>query len=168
MDGTRRGSRIVARRVKSCSIRRAVAADARELALLRFEFRAGLADASEPPEAFVERCAHWMADRLEADSAWRCWVACDDARIVGMIWLNFIDKLPNPAIEAEHHAYITSLYLQPEMRGRGVGSSLLARSLDACREAGVDAIILWPTPESRTLYARHGFAVRDDLMECRG
>lgn len=28
----------------------------------------------------------------------------------------------------------------------------------------VDAVILWPTPASRTLYDRHGFAVRDDLF----
>jgi hypothetical protein len=31
----------------------------------------------------------------------------------------------------------------------------------------VDATILWPTPASRTLYLRHGFAVRDDLLERR-
>jgi hypothetical protein len=32
---------------------------------------------------------------------------------------------------------------------------------------GVDRLVLWPTPESRTLYERHGFAVRDDLLERR-
>jgi hypothetical protein len=36
------------------------------------------------------------------------------------------------------------------------------------REArAVDAVVLWPTPASRTLYLRHGFAVREDLMERR-
>jgi hypothetical protein len=29
----------------------------------------------------------------------------------------------------------------------------------------MDAVILWPTPRSRRLYERHGFAVRKDLFE---
>jgi len=38
-------------------------------------------------------------------------------------------------------------------------------ALAFCRELGVDSVILWPTARSRTLFARNGFAVPDDIME---
>jgi hypothetical protein len=28
-------------------------------------------------------------------------------------------------------------------------------------------VLLWPTPRSRSLYLRHGFATRDDVLERR-
>ena len=33
-----------------------------------------------------------------------------------------------------------------------------------CRGNGIDSVILWPTSRSRSLYERHGFAVRGDLL----
>lgn len=62
---------------------------------------------------------------------------------------------------------MTSLYVQAEHRGAGLGWALLDACLRECEARAVDAIILWPTPASRTLYLRHGFAVRDDLLERR-
>jgi hypothetical protein len=49
----------------------------------------------------------------------------------------------------------------------GLGSALLHACLSECDARAVDAVILWPTPASRTLYRRHGFAGRDDLLERR-
>jgi hypothetical protein len=31
----------------------------------------------------------------------------------------------------------------------------------------VDAVILWPTARSRSLYLRHGFTAPDDIMQLR-
>jgi GNAT superfamily N-acetyltransferase len=150
------------------TIRRATALDAPALARLRFEFRAALGDVSEPERDFVSRCTTWMADHLTHGRAWRAWVADDAHGLVGTIWLQLIEKLPNPVSEPERHGYISSLYVRPEQRGGGLGSQLLATALDECRRAGVDAVILWPTPKSRSLYLRHGFAERGDLLGRRG
>jgi hypothetical protein len=65
------------------------------------------------------------------------------------------------------HGYVSNLYVRPEHRGRGTGGALLAAAMQECDDRRLDAVILWPTPESRSLYERHGFAVRDDLMERR-
>jgi hypothetical protein len=43
----------------------------------------------------------------------------------------------------------------------------LKACLEECDRHGADAVFLWPTPRSRSLYARHGFAVHEDLMERR-
>lgn len=147
------------------AIRLARPSDAEVLAQLRFAFRASLNEATESEADFVSRAADWMATRLSAGSAWRCWVAEDAGEIVGHLWLQLIEKVPNPAVELEWHAYITNVFVQPSARGSGTGAQLMEAALAFCREKGVDSVILWPTEKSRTLYARHGFAVRDDIME---
>jgi GNAT superfamily N-acetyltransferase len=148
------------------TIRPARAADAWALAELRYEFRSSLDPASETRERFVPRCSAWMADRL-AHPDWLAWIAEPASVPRGMAWLHLIDKLPNPVTERECHGYITSLYVQPAGRNAGVGTRLLAECLRACETRGCDAVILWPSPKSRSLYLRHGFAVRNDLFECR-
>jgi GNAT superfamily N-acetyltransferase len=147
-------------------VRRAIAADASALAALRFAFRSSFADPVESRADFVARCEAWMQMRLEADTHWRAWVVDIDDAPVGNVWLQMIEKLPNPVLERELHAYVSNLFVLPEHRGRGAGGLLLSTLLAECQSLGVDTIFLWPTPESRTLYQRHGFAVTDSVM-CR-
>jgi len=132
---------------------------------MRYVFRASLGDAVEDEASFVERVTSWMAQRLGEYGAWRCWVAVQDGAIAGHLWLQTIEKIPNPVVELERHAYITNVFVDEALRGSGVGQRLLDAALAFCREQGVDSAILWPTSRSRTLYARNGFAVRDDIME---
>jgi GNAT superfamily N-acetyltransferase len=141
--------------------------DVAALARLRYEFRAGIEPAVESEQAFVERCTGWMRERLRPGGSWRCWVGHIGGAIVGSAWLQLIEKLPNPVGESGRHGYISSLYVQSAHRGTGLGSALLAACLRDADAMAVDAVILWPTPRSRSLYLRHGFAVRDDLMERR-
>lgn len=145
-------------------IRAATAADAPGLARLRFAFRSRHHEAVESEEDFVARCEPWMRDRLARGTGWRAWVAVQRGTLVGTLWLQLIEKLPNPGDEAELHAYITSVYLQPELRNRGTGSRLIEGALTECRDQAVDTVFLWPSAQSRPLYARHGFAPSDDTI----
>jgi GNAT superfamily N-acetyltransferase len=152
------------RRTESPVVRAATAADAPELARLRYEFRAAERPAVEPSEEFIARTTAWMRERLAADTAWRCLVAVRDGAIVGQVWVTLIDKVPNPGSgEPERHAYLTNLYVRPAERG-GTGSALLEAALDWCRGQRVDTVILWPSERSRTLYARYGFDASRAIM----
>jgi GNAT superfamily N-acetyltransferase len=141
--------------------------DVPTLARLRYEFRAGQDPPLEPEVDFLARCAGWMTARLVPGGSWRCWLAEEAGRAVGTVWLQRIEKLPNPVAEAESHGYVSSLYVVPSSRGAGLGGRLLGACLVACQAEEMDAVILWPTPPSRSLYLRHGFAVREDLLERR-
>jgi GNAT superfamily N-acetyltransferase len=138
-------------------VRRAIPDDASALAELRWEFRAGREPAVEAHDAFIARCADWM--RRELDSrTWHAWVALDDrGAIVGQVWVDLIEKLPNPVGEREHHAYLSNLYVRPAARG-GTGAALLEAALEWTRSREVDSVVLWATPRSVTLYQRYDFA----------
>jgi ribosomal protein S18 acetylase RimI-like enzyme len=146
-------------------IREADGADAQSLAALRYEFRREIGGAVENKNSFLQRCSAWMAGKLSAD--WKCWVAVRNQEIVGQLWLHLIEKMPNCNGAPEQHGYITNVYVRPECRG-GVGGSLLQQALEWLKQQEVDAVILWPSPRSRTLYMRHGFKRPSDILELRG
>jgi len=146
------------------TIRRAGPADADALARLRFRFRTEIKRPAESEEAFARRCGDWMARRLAADGLWRCWLAESPSGMLGHAWLQIWEKLPNPVGEPEWYGYVTNLYVVPDLRGGGVGGKLLEAAIEECRTGGVDTVILWPTPKSRSLYLRHGFTEADDVL----
>jgi GNAT superfamily N-acetyltransferase len=147
------------------TIRLATAADALGLAQMRYRFRAALGPVNENDAMFIERCRQWMEARLHEKSLWRCWVAEQDDTLIGNLWMQLIEKVPNPVVEAEYHAYITNVFVDEAARGQGLGAMLMQTALDDAKARDVHAVILWPTERSRSLYGRFGFAVRDDLLE---
>jgi GNAT superfamily N-acetyltransferase len=145
-------------------IRAARPSDATALARLRYEFRAALASPTELRDAFVARCAEWMSTELGGGGAWRAWVAVDDERIVGQVWVHLIEKVPNPVGERHRHAYLSSLYVTPAARG-GTGTRLLQTALDWAAAQEVDRVVLWPSARSRSLYLRHAFVSAGEVLE---
>lgn len=111
-----------------------------------------------------------MARALQQDN-WCCWVAERDERLVGALWLQIIEKIPNPTAEPERIAYITNFFIDESQRGQGLGTCMLNEVLAWCREQQsnkgslIAGIILWPTDRSRPLYLRHGFEVPKGLLE---
>jgi GNAT superfamily N-acetyltransferase len=149
-------------------LRLATAVDAPVLAVLRYELRTGIAPDVTPEPGFHQRCADWMAARLPWSDVWRCWLAEDElGGPLGVVWLQFVEKLPNPVGEPGLHAYLTGFYVRDAARNRGVGSGLLDAALAACEERGIDTVFLWPTARSRGLYLRHGFAEQSDGILAR-
>ena len=149
-------------------IRAATAADAAVLTQLRYELRTGIAPDLTPEAGFHARCAEWMTARLPWTDVWRCWLAEDEiSEALGVVWLQFLEKLPNPVGEPGLHAYLTGFYVREAARNRGVGTALLAAALGACEERGIDTVFLWPTARSRALYLRHGFVEQSGMLARR-
>lgn len=148
-------------------IRLARSGDGAALADLRYRFRAETEQATESKSRFVRRCASWMKKRFHSGaSPWRCWVLDNGKQLLGHVCVQLFEKIPNPANdEPELHAYITNFYVVPEMRNHGLGEKLLKQALSWCRARETDAVILWATPGSKSLYRRCGFVEPTDLLE---
>src|SRR6266403_323180 len=150
-------------------IRVATSADWRALAEMRYRFRTVLGSPAEPKSRFVRRCTSWMKKRYRAGSSpWRCWVLDDGKRLLGHVCVQLLEKIPNPLKdEPELHAYVTNFYVVPGMRDKGLGKRLLNKALSWCRSRGTDAVILWATLSSRSLYRRCGLVEPTDIFELR-
>ena len=150
-------------------IRVATSGDWNVLAEMRYRFRTEVGSPNEPKSRFVRRCTSWMKKVFGANStAWRCWVIDDGKQLLGHICVQLFEKMPNPVNEPEAHAYLTNFYVVPEMRGRGLGRKLLNKALSWCRVREADAVILWATVESKSLYRRCGLREPADILELRG
>jgi GNAT superfamily N-acetyltransferase len=150
-------------------IRLAMSDDCRALAEMRYRFRAETEWVTETKSRFVRRCTSWMRKHFCVGSCpWRCWVLDDGKRLLGHVCVQLIEKIPNPVKdEPELHAYVTNFYVVPEMRDRGFGKRLLNKALSWCRSRGTDAVILWASPASKSLYRRCGFDAPSDIFELR-
>lgn len=72
-----------------------------------------------------------------------CWVVEDGAgRLVGYCTYMFEFS----TWKAAHYLHMDCLYLQPQVRGRGIGTQLMERLICHSRELGVTEI-QWQTPE---------------------
>jgi GNAT superfamily N-acetyltransferase len=145
-------------------VRRAGPDDARVMATMRYAMRTELGEPVESEPAYVERTTAWLADRLELGS-WTGWLALERDQPVGLVLAHLVEKVPNPVVEPEILGYVSSLYVRPDRRGRGVGDTLLRTAVGFCRDHGVESVVLWPSPRSVPLYARHGFRRQGEVME---
>ena len=149
-------------------IRLARSSDCRGLAEMRYRFRTETGLATETKSRFLRRCTSWMRKHFRSGSyPWRCWVIDDGKQLLGHVCVQLFEKMPNPVSEPEAHAYLTNFYVVPEMRGQGLGRKLLNKALSWCRAQGADAVILWATAESKSLYRRCGLLEPTDILQLR-
>ena len=65
---------------------------------------------------------------------------------------------------------VTSVWVDPRARGKGVGDTLVLAAIESARDAGYDQLFLWVTEGNRpaeALYERHGFRRTGDTQQVR-
>jgi ribosomal protein S18 acetylase RimI-like enzyme len=152
------------------TVRKATSKDSKALAEARYAFREEINTAVSERGPFIERCLRWMNENL-GNERWHCWVATLEGKIIGNIWLEVVDKMPNPAAEPEEHGYITNFYVKPSARGERIGSQLVSAATEWANKRGIHSLFLWPTTRSIDFYKRNGFEIgkilENDLHEKR-
>ena len=118
-----------------------------------------------PPDLRLSTGAVLSADQVNAAYAWadwppreawridevsrRCmWIAAEtsDGTLVGVARL--LD-------DGGLYASVWDLVVHPKWRGKGIGTSLVQRALEECRDRRLVAVV--STPAARRLFARLGF-----------
>jgi GNAT superfamily N-acetyltransferase len=152
-------------------VRPAAPGDAAELTRLRWEHCLELWERApgDAPDrgAFEDAFARFLR-ATEADDRWRGWVAeASDApgRLAGTLTLHAVPMLPTPWAASRSWGYVTSIQVDPEWRGRGVGRSLLRAAEAWSREHGLEQLLLWAAGDSPAFYAAMGFRAPRIAME---
>jgi ribosomal protein S18 acetylase RimI-like enzyme len=142
-------------------IRRAVVADAPRIAVVhvssrRWAYRGIVSDAYLDAMSVSER-ETMHRERLNAEGAWRTWLAESDGVVLG-----FVSTCPSRDADATPlAAEVARIYVAPEAAGLGVGGTLLAHAVADLLSRGYTCATLWVLRENqraRRFYERHGWA----------
>jgi ribosomal protein S18 acetylase RimI-like enzyme len=136
------------------AVRRAVKADAGDVARLLHDFNTEFDEPTPPVAALAERVEE-LLDRGEITV-----LLAGAAEPVGLALLRFREALWAAALDA----YLEELYVVPARRGGGIGRALLEAAMQAARAAGATHFEL-TTGETDTaargLYESAGFSNRE-------
>jgi GNAT superfamily N-acetyltransferase len=114
-------------------------------------------DAGADP-AFVQRLAEWMAAEGERRTTW---LAELEGAPVGMAWLLEYRRMPWPGKPDSRWGYVSNMFVREDLRNRGIGSALLAAVVAAAEARDYARLVVSPSEEALTFYARGGFVAAD-------
>lgn len=121
---------------------------------------APLYDRMKPPSEIGEWYVDTLLEACERNKG-RILVASDGDDLVGYaVVLTEVSSKDEPDEVDYIYAYIQDIAVTPSLRGRGLGSRLLARSEEIAREAGVRWLrlsVLTENAEAVRVYERAGF-----------
>lgn len=147
------------------AIRRAEIGDIPEIAALRLAFAriVKTESAGALPATAARDLESRIARRMACGSS-LFFVAAGRGGIFGAGEIS-LDRRSRDARSARA-AEILNLHVASGRRRRGIGSALLRAMIDECAARGMKRIVLQPTEDGRTIYARAGFAhARGGKME---
>jgi GNAT superfamily N-acetyltransferase len=153
-------------------VRQARTADAPVLARLRWAFKQedyeGEGEQGEPaaPARSVADAEGWLRERL-GNGRWLAWVVESGGETCGHVFLQLVERIPEPYEDNTPVGYVTNFYVVPSQRNRGVGTALLEALRQHARSRGIEVLIVWPSERSAPLYRRAGFRPSAELLEAR-
>ncbi|MBV9240619.1 MAG: GNAT family N-acetyltransferase [Acidobacteria bacterium] len=140
------------------TVRKATRKDApkiAEFAVALFELHAGWNPRRFTQIATPEGATRFYGDRAEHGSVL---IAETDGQVVGFAYFEY-----EPTLYAElatRVAWLHDIYVDPEVRSKGVGSALIASVRDAAKELGANKVLLSvaiQNAEGHRLFERNGF-----------
>ena len=104
-----------------------------------------------------------LAEWLETGQ-FAAWVAEDgNGRVIAGAGISFYTLPPKPWNLNGRHAFISSMYTEPEHRKKGIGGRLLKEALDFAREQDVETVTLHASKVAHSLYASFGFKDTNEM-----
>ena len=146
------------------NFRQATVDDIPALAAARWAFRLeGGETPIETEPSFLRRYDAFVRKALESGQ-WTYWVAEEvDGELVGHMAVCVVESIPRPSRLTDQWGYLTDCFTRPSFRNRGVGAELLRHVARWARSRDLEMLVVWPSDDSQSFYARAGFT-RDDEM----
>lgn len=116
-------------------------------------------------DGFIDEFAEAWLSQGSARPAWLARRADGDP--VGFAIGILATSLPSLRRPTGGWVHLSSMYVAPDLRGRGLGERLLRHIIDWAAESGLYRLQLNATDQARSLYRRVGFTgPQDTLMQC--
>lgn len=106
------------------------------------------------PPGFEARMADWLADEGDRRTTW---LAELDGRPAGMASMAEYRRMPKPDVPDSRWGYVSNVFVRGELRGRGIGSALMAALVEAAEARAYERLVLRPDPSALEFFARLGF-----------
>jgi ribosomal protein S18 acetylase RimI-like enzyme len=108
--------------------------------------------------------ALWLPPGVEADGDELATVVTQTVAADLMDPLGELMEMQHECHPEGQHWYLPLIGVDPIQQGRGHGSRLLRQAFERIDREGLPAYLEATTPESRSLYARHGFEVVREIQ----
>lgn len=101
-------------------------------------------------------CYAYFSEALKSD---KCDVilAENDGKCVGTGIIFYYNSVPSIFNVTGKNAYITSMYVAPECRRNGIGSTILSKLLEKAESKGYEIIMLNASELGKSMYQKFGF-----------
>ena len=113
--------------------------------------------ASGELRSYRRRFLRWFGREFRARRLFGVLAENQEGRTVasGLLWLQ--PRHPTPIFPQLHTPYILSVYTEPEIRRRGLGTAIVRSLVETARELGFPRVELHATELGRGIYHRLGF-----------
>ncbi len=85
------------------------------------------------------------------------WVAELEGRLIAVMSVRKVLKVPSPERLDGCWGYLTNCYTLPDYRNRGIGTNLLSAIKNWAKEQELELLVVWPSDRSYVFYERSGF-----------
>lgn len=82
-----------------------------------------------------------------------------------MAWVALVARVPRPGETRRISADIQTVYVEPDYRGRGVGSALASAAVEHGEQAGAARVTVHSSRRAVPMYERIGFAASSRLLQ---
>ena len=104
-------------------------------------------------------------ERHLADGTFVSWLALDGDRIIGTSGVSFVEKPPYFGCPSGRIALLSSMFVTPGCRRRGIATELLSRVIVEARDYGCGTVQITASDMGVKLYSSFGFVKNNNFMQ---
>ena len=93
-----------------------------------------------------------------------CWVAGEAGRIVSVVYIGMLEKMPSLSDERLRIGYVANVYTLPAFRNRGIAAELMDKVQDWARTHSFETLFVLPGEKSVPFFERQAFTADSAFM----
>ena len=138
-------------------------ADYGQLAHLYWTYASEENDSPEFVEnAFTRRFHAFLKACMGVD--YICWVAEEAGRIVSVVYIGMLEKMPSLSEERLRIGYVANVFTLPALRNREIAAGLMDTVQDWARTHSFETLFVLPGEKSVPFFERQAFSADNGIM----